>query len=91
MFSYSIHNISFFVAVEIFCVSELLYEFRIRENPHFTINLIYYEDTDVLKISFVNFTPLVFEFKKTEEGDIEVGMDNAWKIVYFFIMPVIDC
>lgn len=67
-------------AVELYFVSKLLHVFSVKGKPHFIINPIYYEDSDILKIRFSNFTPHVI-IKKTEVEDIEVGVDNAGKIV----------
>jgi uncharacterized protein YuzE len=70
------------VAVELYFVSKLLHEFSVQKGrPRFTFNTIYHEDSDTLRFNFVNFTPPMIEFKKTEDEDVEVGMDNAGKVV----------
>ncbi|GES85698.1 hypothetical protein RCL_jg6695.t1 [Rhizophagus clarus] len=48
---------------------------------HFVVDPIYYEDSDILKISFINFTPPVIKIEKTEMKDIKVGVDNDGKVV----------
>ncbi|GBB85248.1 hypothetical protein RclHR1_11800004 [Rhizophagus clarus] len=69
------------VAVELYCISNLLHVFGPQGMPCFTIDPIYYKDLDILKINFVNFTPPVIKFKKTDEKDIEIGVDDAEKVV----------
>ncbi|GBC04964.1 hypothetical protein RclHR1_05980002 [Rhizophagus clarus] len=49
--------------------------------PHFIIDPIYFEDSDILKISFVNYTPIAIELEKTKAEDIKVGVDNGGKVV----------
>src|SRR6266536_2931032 len=44
------------------------------------LNPIYYEDSDTLKINFINVNPLSTKIQKTEIDDIEVEIDSAEKI-----------
>src|SRR6266498_2922386 len=44
------------------------------------LNPIYYEDSDTLKINFINVNPLPTKIQKTEIDDIEVEIDSAEKI-----------
>ncbi|CAG8740402.1 7739_t:CDS:1, partial [Funneliformis mosseae] len=69
------------VAVEIYEVSKLLHASFVQGNPHFVINHIYHEDSNILRFNFVKSTPIMVNFKKTEVEDIEVGIDNAGKLV----------
>ncbi|GES85699.1 hypothetical protein GLOIN_2v1731410 [Rhizophagus clarus] len=53
------------VSVELYSASRLLHVF----------------DSDILKISFVNYTPIAIELEKTKAEDIKVGVDNGGKVV----------
>jgi hypothetical protein len=44
------------------------------------IKQIYYEDSDTLKINFVNVNPLPTKIQKTTIDDIEIETDSAEKI-----------
>ena len=45
------------------------------------IKPIYDEDSDTLKINFVNINPLPTKIQKTTINDIEVEMDTAKKLI----------
>ncbi|CAI2192629.1 9380_t:CDS:2, partial [Funneliformis geosporum] len=53
-------------AIEIYGASNVLHVSFIQENPRFMINHMYHEDSDILEINLVNYTPHMIEFKKTE-------------------------
>lgn len=44
------------------------------------LNPIYNEETDTLKINFINVNPLPTTIEKTEVDDVEIEMDTAGKI-----------
>ncbi|CAG8710697.1 2551_t:CDS:2, partial [Funneliformis mosseae] len=59
------------VVFKIYEIPNLLHIFFDQGNAQFVINQMYYKDSDILEINFVNFTPLIVNFKKTEVEDIE--------------------
>src|ERR1043165_8747828 len=72
------------VTVEIYFASKVLHVFGTfgTENiPRLIIHPIYEENSDILKINFVNVVPSTITFKNTEAEDIKVRMDNDGKIV----------
>ena len=69
------------VSVELFFASRILHKCSVREKCSFIVHPFYYEDSDILKINLVNFTPPMITFKKTDVENIEVGIDDAGKIV----------
>ncbi|CAI2165701.1 5199_t:CDS:1 [Funneliformis geosporum] len=69
------------IAVEIYGASNVLHVSFIQGNPRFVMNHMYHEDSDILEINLVNYTPRIVEFKKTEVEDVEIGMDNDGKLV----------
>ncbi|CAI2197962.1 6915_t:CDS:1, partial [Funneliformis geosporum] len=68
-------------AIEIYGASNVLHVSFVQGNPRFVINHMYHEDSDILEINLVNYTPRMVEFKKTEVEDVEIGMDNDGKLV----------
>ncbi|CAG8593380.1 879_t:CDS:2, partial [Funneliformis mosseae] len=69
------------VVFKIYEIPNLLHIFFDQGNAQFVINQMYYKDSDILEINFVNFIPLIVNFKKTEVEGIEMGMDHVGKLV----------
>jgi hypothetical protein len=69
------------VAVELYFVTNLIHARSVQGERYFVISTSYYEESDILKISFVNYTPPVIKLKRTAMKDIEMEVDNAEKIV----------
>ncbi|CAB4438483.1 unnamed protein product [Rhizophagus irregularis] len=75
--SVDIDGISKILQYHMFDVKE-----EVDEKPPFTLNSVYYQDSDILKVYFIDFIPSASTVcKKTDIEDIEIEVDDTGRIV----------